>query len=249
MNHESQSTININKSLVAAVAETRDVIADSTNPFHKSKYASLSAHLAALKPIFAKHGLAVIQFPAGSLEGVGVTTRIIHVSGEFIERTILVPVFEKNIKGQDVGALVSYARRYALASVAGVATEDDDAESDRISHTPTQQSKSVVTSNFIPNPAAQQAPAAPVASGNIAPNAFPIEDVPDIDSVLMPFGKNKGTPLSSLTIRDWEWIVNKMELKPFNGKISSKDIKLKNTARILLERSNSGANEMDEVPF
>ena len=84
----------------------------------------------------------------------------------------------------------------------------------------------------------------------VAPNAFPIEDVPDIDSVVMPFGKNKGTPLSQLTRNDWEWIVNKMELKPFNGRISAKDIKLKNAARILLQGGNSSNEDSsDDVPF
>lgn len=258
----TQSTININKALVAAIAETKDIHADSTNPFHKSKYASLSAHLSSIKGIFAKHGLAVLQFPAGGeYNGVGVTTRIIHTSGEYIEQTICVPVpekvtvkdgvtvTEKNFKGQDAGSLISYLRRYALASVAGVATEDDDAETDRIS-----QSASVTTTNYIPNekaaPVSKPSAAASVGA-TVAPHDFPIQDVPDLDSILMPFGKNKGNRLVDLSENDWSWIVNKMELKPFNGKISAKDIKLKNAARILLAGGKSGQqeDEVDEVPF
>lgn len=258
----TQSTININKALVAAIAETKDIHADSTNPFHKSKYASLSAHLSSIKGIFAKHGLAVLQFPAGGeYNGVGVTTRIIHTSGEYIEQTICVPVpekvtvkdgvtvTEKNFKGQDAGSLISYLRRYALASVAGVATEDDDAETDRIS-----QSASVTTTNYIPNekaaPVSKPSAAASVEA-TVAPHDFPIQDVPDLDSILMPFGKNKGNRLVDLSENDWSWIVNKMELKPFNGKISAKDIKLKNAARILLAggKSSQQEDEIDEVPF
>jgi uncharacterized protein (DUF3820 family) len=258
------SNININKALVAAIAETKDIHADSTNPFHKSKYASLSAHLASIKAIFAKHGLAVLQFPAGSeYIGVGVTTRIIHTSGEFLEQTICIPVPEKvtvsngttvterNFKGQDAGSLISYLRRYSLASVAGVATEDDDAELDRV----TQGGSSVTKSNYIPNenfqPVAKAVSSASASVGaTVAPNAFPIEDVADIESVLMPFGKNKGNRLVDLSENDWSWIVNKMELKPFNGKISKKDITLKNAARILLAGGKAGQQEeMDEVPF
>lgn len=260
----TQSNTNINKALVAAISETQDIHADATNPFHKSKYATLSAHLSVLKPIFAKHGLAILQLPAGGeYNGVGVTTRIIHTSGEFIEQTICIPVPEKvtvkdgvtvterNFKGQDAGSLISYLRRYSLAAVAGVSTEDDDAESDRISQT----SSSVTKTNYIPNETVQQAPravssAAAAVGATVAPNAFPIEDVPDLDSVLMPFGKNKGSRLVDLSENDWSWIVNKMELKPFNGKISKKDITLKNAARILLSGGKSSQQEeMDEVPF
>jgi hypothetical protein len=261
---QNTNTPKLNAALVKAISETQDVVADSTNPYHNSKYASLSAHLKTLKPIFAKHGLAIIQMPSSSHfdSGLGIKTLIIHESGESIESCMVLqtPVekgvdkngnaFERvGYTGQQAGALISYLRRYALAAVAGVSTEDDDAETDRASFAGSQPSQSIQTTKFIPNTSVSK-PAAAAPSGMVSPSAFPIEDVPDIDSVVMPFGKNKGTPLSQLTRNDWEWIVNKMELKPFNGKISAKDIKLKNAARILLQGGNSNSEESsDDVPF
>lgn len=269
-----QNLPNLAPALIKALAETQDVIADSTNPFHNSKYASLSQHLKSIKPIFAKHGLAIVQFPTSPQfeSGVGVKTIIMHTSGEMLESSVTIEApFEKGkdkngndferkgFTGQQAGALVSYLRRYALASAAGVATEDDDAETDRAVYAgPSVVSKS----NYIPNPNASgqtlQTPSTSVTrsaspstavGGTLPPNAFPIENVDDIESILMPFGKNKGTPLNQLSRNDWEWIVNKMELKPFNGNISKKDIKLKNAARILLEGGNSASNDSDDVPF
>jgi hypothetical protein len=178
---ENQMTNNIeyraqlNTALVAAIAETKDVHADSTNPFHKNKYASLGAHLEAIKPIFHKHGLAILQFPTSTEKAIGVNTCIVHTSGASIEESICIPVAD-NVKGQEAGAIISYLRRYALASVAGVATEDDDAELDRVVRTaaPSHKVTSVTPTKFIPNPNA-----GPVATGEV-----------DF-SLTVPFGKAK----------------------------------------------------------
>ena len=64
---EYEKTVNeaLFGALVKAIAETQNVVADAQNPFHKNSYATLGAHLNAIKPIFAKHGLAIIQFPIG----------------------------------------------------------------------------------------------------------------------------------------------------------------------------------------
>jgi hypothetical protein len=71
------------KSLVDFIEASKDIHADSTNPFHRNRYASLSAHLLALKPLAAKHGLAIIQMPIGDSESVGVRTLVIHACGAY----------------------------------------------------------------------------------------------------------------------------------------------------------------------
>ena len=117
-----EGQIAINVALVNALGETQDIIADSTNPFHKNSYASLSKHLEILKPIFKKHGLGILQFPIGGDGSVGVRTLIVHISGASVEADALIPA-DKEMSGQDAGSVYSYLRRYSLASVAGVATE------------------------------------------------------------------------------------------------------------------------------
>ena len=98
---------------------------DKKNPHLRSEYASLSAILNKVNPVFAKHNLAVLQMP-----GYGdLMTQLIHSpSGQFVVfRTPLI-----NPKGdmQGYGAAVTYARKYALISLCGVSGDEDcDGES------------------------------------------------------------------------------------------------------------------------
>lgn len=244
---------NLAPALVAALAETKDVHADSTNPFHKNKYASLGAHLAAIKPIFAKHGLAIVQFPVGYDNGVGVKTVIVHKSGETLGYDITLPApmerdKEGNVRsgysGQQAGAIVSYLRRYALASVAGTATEDDDAETDRAAYAGPAP-KSVAKSNYIPNPnASAPAEAAPSPAGDIDPG------------LTVPFGRSKGQAIGTLGTDDLKYWATVWEPRPYEktGKVTKKDATLKATAVALYAQSQAAAvpadePSMDDVPF
>lgn len=235
-------------SLIRALVETKDIHADSTNPFHKNKYASLSAHLAVIKPIFAKHNLCILQMPYSDgyrEQGIGIKTIIMHANGYSVESSCIIPVGD-NPKGQDVGSLLTYLRRYAMACVAGVATEDDDCESDR--HT-----KTVVTQTYKPKPKVEITATTPVEVepktnfASAAPSA-------DIDPTMaVPFGNNKGTPIGSLGVKDLEYWATKWEPRPWEktGKVSPKDAKLKATAIALWEVASSvnSNNNNDEVPF
>lgn len=240
---------NLAPALVAALAETKDVHADSTNPYHRNKYASLGAHLAAIKPIFAKHGLAIVQFPVGYDNAVGVKTIIVHKSGESIGYDIaLASPVEKdkdgNIKtgysGQQAGAVVSYLRRYALASVAGTATEDDDAETDRVAHA---APRSVTTTNYIPNPTATPAATTPAVAGDIDP------------SLTVPFGRSKGQAIGTLGTEDLKYWATTWEPRPYEktGKVTKKDATLKATAVALYQQavaaSQPSSEPVDDVPF
>jgi hypothetical protein len=245
----------LHSALIKAIGETKDIVADSNNPFHKSKYASLSAHLSAIKPIFAKHNLAIIQFPCSSStlfgeaeSGIGVKTIVIHSNGASLEASCIIPV-EKGASGQQAGAIISYLRRYSLASVAGVATEDDDCEIDRISRPVSQNS----TTKYIPNPNASKP--AQVSGNAPAPANAPVvpSSAGDIDpSIPVPFGNNKGTPVGELSLNDLTYWATKWEPRPYEktGKVTAKDAKLKATAVALYEMASSGQSEgSDEVPF
>jgi hypothetical protein len=69
--------------LVAFQADMENVAKDATNPFFKSKYATLEATITAAKPHLKKHGLAVVQFPVAR----GLKTIILHKSGQFLAET------------------------------------------------------------------------------------------------------------------------------------------------------------------
>jgi hypothetical protein len=60
---KSESITHLAAALAKAQAEMPVAVFDATNPFLKSKYASLGAVIQASRPILAKHKLSLIQFP------------------------------------------------------------------------------------------------------------------------------------------------------------------------------------------
>ena len=112
-------------SLATAQGELKNVEKGKINPHFKSRYADIADGLDVVRPVFSKHGLSVVQ-ATDYMPDTGVfvlVTRIIHKSGEWIESTYPLPT---NGKPQDVGSALTYARRYALFSLAGVAGTDED---------------------------------------------------------------------------------------------------------------------------
>ena len=256
--------------LVKAINEVgTGVTADATNPFHKNTYATLGAHLEATKGTFAKHGLAIVQFPISVPSGVGIETTIIHKDGGYISQSVTIPVGE-TLKGQDAGSLFSYLRRYALASVAGLATTDDDAESDRIVRTPssTVASSSGKTHGFdpsnggsIPSATAKFIDAATgklILAANSSTKAEPARAIMSAGSnsklsqalgYIVPFGKNKGVTLGELPENSLSWYIKEYQPKPYNGKISEKDEAFRNALDTIRDSRSSPEETSDEVPF
>lgn len=88
------------------------------------RYADLASILEVVRPILAKHGFAVLQeLCPGALGEAHLRTTLLHVSGGFTTSMFSMP---SGTRPQEVGSAVSYARRYALMAVLGIAAEDDD---------------------------------------------------------------------------------------------------------------------------
>ena len=116
--------------LAKAQGEMKGAAKDSENPHFRSKYADLASVREACLGALTKHGLSVPQFPRLTSVGEGqwlveVETTLLHTSGQWMTDTLAVPVTK--VDAQGVGSAITYARRYALAAVTGVAPEDDDA--------------------------------------------------------------------------------------------------------------------------
>lgn len=110
--------------LAAAQAEMGPALKDSTNPAFRSKYADLASVMAACLPSLNKHGICVVQ-PICDEEGKRyVKTVLAHESGETLECRVELIVGKNDMQGY--GSAVTYARRYGLMAMAGVAPEDDD---------------------------------------------------------------------------------------------------------------------------
>ena len=113
--------------LCKAQAAMGGAVKDSANPFFKSSYADLTSVIKAIKQPFADNDLSYTQFPVSDENGIGVVTRLMHNSGQWMELGYTLPIVKRD--PQAAGSAITYARRYALQSMAGIPTADDDAES------------------------------------------------------------------------------------------------------------------------
>lgn len=123
----SESINELASALCNAQGQMGGAVKDSSNPFFKSSYADLTSVIKAIKQPFSDNGLSYTQFPVSNEHGVGVSTRLMHISGQWLEMEYTLPTVKKD--PQASGSAITYARRYALQSIAGIPTADDDAES------------------------------------------------------------------------------------------------------------------------
>jgi hypothetical protein len=112
--------------LIKARSEMTKVVKDSTTPHFKSKYADLAGCLEACEPALGKYGLAVLQTTRWSEGVLTLDTVLAHDSGEWIASEY--PVLCTYTRPQEIGAGLTYARRYSYLAITGRAPEDDDGE-------------------------------------------------------------------------------------------------------------------------
>ena len=111
--------------LVAAQADLRNPAKDKTanTGTYSYKYADLASILDLVRPILAKHGLAITQDVVMQDGRLLIYTRLIHASGECLDFGPLAG--QVGTSWQQTGGGITYARRYALQAVLGLQSEDD----------------------------------------------------------------------------------------------------------------------------
>jgi len=110
--------------LAAAQMEMGKALKDTKNEHFRSKYADLASVMDACMGALNKHVICVMK-PTGEHEAGGyVKTILAHTSGETVECRVPLIVGKNDMQGY--GSAVTYARRYGLMSMAGIAPEDDD---------------------------------------------------------------------------------------------------------------------------
>jgi hypothetical protein len=87
-------------------------------------YADMATVVETVQPVLAAHGLAYLQGVSDGDRVVTVTTRLLHKSGEWIEDSLSMPTGQNT--PQAVGSACTYARRYSLMALLGLAPDDDD---------------------------------------------------------------------------------------------------------------------------
>jgi len=116
------------KSLASVQAEITDVTRDADGQVgnHKYKYADLAQVLKMLRPILKEEKLAVLQSPCIKDGHSVLNTLVVHESGDQHDFGDY-PLGEYR-KPQELGSAITYARRYSLCAIFGIAQEDTDAK-------------------------------------------------------------------------------------------------------------------------
>ena len=125
--NKSDSIMYLAGALSKAQAEIRAAQMNAQNPFLKNKYADLGAVIEAVREPFAKNKLAYAQLPYSDGVNVGIETILMHESGEYLSEKIALPMGDERGKSQAqvMGSIITYLRRYSLASIAGVYADED----------------------------------------------------------------------------------------------------------------------------
>jgi hypothetical protein len=148
--NKSNTIIKLAVALANAQAEMPVVKMNAQNPFLKNKYADLGAVIETSRPVLAKHGLSISQFPTSEGDRIGVTSILMHSGGEWIEDSIFIP--STDAKGlsvaQSAGVVISYLRRYSWAAMLGLyADEDTDGHSSNGAKATTAKASATTTAN------------------------------------------------------------------------------------------------------
>lgn len=104
-----------------AKAETAKVETKGGGSYSYS-YAGLGDVSRAVLPKLAEHGLSFSARPTFDGDRFVLAYQLLHASGEVLEGAYPLP----NATPQQVGSAITYARRYCLCAVTGVAPDDDD---------------------------------------------------------------------------------------------------------------------------
>lgn len=124
--NRSESIASIAKSLAQFQQEVVQPEKSASNPHFKSKYVPLDNVVKSIADTAPKHGLSYIQTSVTENDKAGVQTLLMHESGEWMEfEPFLLPIGQKSTP-QAVGSAITYARRYTLSSIFGIASETDD---------------------------------------------------------------------------------------------------------------------------
>lgn len=121
----SESTTNLFTALIKARTDIETVVKDKAGFGYN--YATLDNVINMLKGVLPNYDLGFAQFPETVDGKDGVTTIVMHKSGEYMSARYemdATPMKGTNIT-QQKGASITYTRRYALCSVFGIPTEED----------------------------------------------------------------------------------------------------------------------------
>lgn len=132
----SENITELAQALIAVQKKMTPAMKDGKNPFTKSNYATLNSVMESCREVLLENGIWMTQLPVPApIElgpgYLGLMTKLTHAkSGQWQSSLTVIPLPKTDPQG--MGSAITYARRYALTSMLGMITEDDDAESAKI---------------------------------------------------------------------------------------------------------------------
>lgn len=123
--NKSENIQDLAKALCAVQKELQPAKKEGYNPHFKSHFADLNSVWNSCRELLTKNGLSVAQVNGLGLENtVIIETVLLHESGQWISGELALPLAKHDPQG--VGSAITYGRRYALASMLGIVSDDDD---------------------------------------------------------------------------------------------------------------------------
>ena len=162
MEYMSQSIGNLAAALAAAQAEMKPAKETANNPAFRSKYADLTSCFEACNAVLPKHKLSISQVMVAAPEGyVSVQTLLLHESGEWLSSVCTLKADgNRGVNAaQAAGSAITYARRYGLTAIVGLATDDDDGNAAGAPFQPQQRKQASAPAPRQAAPAPAPAPA------------------------------------------------------------------------------------------
>jgi hypothetical protein len=139
---KSESIKEIATALCKFQGEVETIRKSETNPFFKSKYASLADILNVIRKPLSDNGLSFVQFPKGQCL---LETMLMHISGEWMLESYEMKPTKNDPQG--LGSVITYQRRYALGAILGLNIDEDD--DGNLGSTPTPKQTSQPAENWL----------------------------------------------------------------------------------------------------
>ena len=131
---KSEQTNEISAALAKAQGIMNNPERTANNPHFRSKYADLGTGISAIRAGLSANGIAYIQATRIDGDVLVLDTRLTHSSDQWFECEW--PVCKLPAQPQMIGSALTYARRYSLFTMVGIAGEDDDGNAANAQQTP-----------------------------------------------------------------------------------------------------------------
>jgi len=124
-NYCSSETTKLANALISVQRILQPATKDRLNPFTHSNYATLNSVMDSCRDALLTNGIWLTQYPVPAESGhLGLVTKLVHAeSGQWQSSHAVVPLPKNDPQG--LGIAMTYIRRYAIAAMLGIVTEED----------------------------------------------------------------------------------------------------------------------------